>query len=504
VGVTALLVIRLILSLHAISRPGLQQDETLFVNAATLRLPGIFLQSSFHGIPLMVFPYIGALKSWLTDPIFALFGTDPTTIRLPAVLLATASLALIYPAVRDLVNRPVAISAFCVLCFDNSVFWLTRDDVGPSAIEFLLKCVALMCAARFARRQTYTWLVLLLVTLALGVFNKLNFIWVVNAATVISVIIIMCHRRVAHARLPIVTVWFVGLALIYGAFGWYYISHHINSILGGPAGGALIQPWIDFKQGMMLVLSGTWFYAYALAPLAPRAAVVWITLILFSIGTLASVLPGRSRSMPVAMIALAALLTAVQILFTLQATAGWHYVAVYPFVTIVAVYGAYVLASTAFKRKRDALVALAVATVFAIGYSGALMGKYIAGLNREPINPAWSPAIYTLSSDLQHLKGHIFTADWGLFEPLFALHPGTRYVELAFALESPDPAALPAIGQSVAAVPGQKLVVTRVPSQVVFPEADRNLFKAAHGHLRLILTVPGLDGKPLYQVYTYQ
>jgi len=115
-AIGVLLAIRFGLSLYMIDRPGPQQDETLFVNAATLRVPGVYLAHSLAGIPLMVFPYIGALKSWIYDPLFATLGTSPATIRVPAVLIVCAGLAFVYPAVRDLVSRSVALLATAVLC----------------------------------------------------------------------------------------------------------------------------------------------------------------------------------------------------------------------------------------------------------------------------------------------------------------------------------------------------------------------------------------------------
>src|SRR6202042_2575764 len=95
VAVGVVIVIRTVLALADISRPGLDPDESLFVNAATLRLPGIFIAHTFHGITLMVFPYIGALKSWLYDPIFAVFGISPASIRVPVVLIVSGSLFLL-------------------------------------------------------------------------------------------------------------------------------------------------------------------------------------------------------------------------------------------------------------------------------------------------------------------------------------------------------------------------------------------------------------------------
>ena len=289
-----LVVVRLLLSWHSIRLPGLQQDETLFVNAATLRIPGLNTFKAVHGIPLMIFPYTGALKSWLYDPLFAVFGNSPTVVRIPVVLLVSAGLLLIYPAVRDLVNRPVALLAVTALCFDNSVFWLTRDDVGPSAIEFALKGAVLFCAMRFARRPGVRWLLALLALFALGVFNKLNFIWIINAAVVVSVLIAFAHRRTLGRERRLIAVWVGGLAVIYACFAVYYFHYNIGALETG--GNSLTQPWTGFEQGTSRVLSGTWFYDYALGPLGTRPLVVWIVLALFAWGALASLAVARLRS----------------------------------------------------------------------------------------------------------------------------------------------------------------------------------------------------------------
>ena len=71
---------------------GLYMDEMDFVGAATGKLP----YRSWLGIPLMVFPYIGALKAWIYTPIFALFGVSAVSIRLPVVLISCGTLALAY------------------------------------------------------------------------------------------------------------------------------------------------------------------------------------------------------------------------------------------------------------------------------------------------------------------------------------------------------------------------------------------------------------------------
>jgi hypothetical protein len=502
----ALVVVRLLLSAYMIHRPGLEYDETLFVNAATLRIPHNFLMSSWHGIPLMVFQYIGALKSWLYTPVFAMFGTSAATIRLPAVVIVCAGLLVLYPAVRDLVNRPVAILSVVALCFDNSIFWLTRDDVGPSAIELFLKCAALFCIARFARARGLRWLLLLLAALVLGVFNKLNFIWTVNAAAAASVIVAIRFRESLQANWRLAAAWVAGLFVIYAGFGLYYFGNHIGSLVPGPP-GSVIQPWSLFRTGTLAILAGTWFYDYIYGQLATPTVLIVIVVGLFTAGTVASIAMRRTRSFAVAVIAVATLLIEIQIVFTVQATAGWHYISIYPFATIVMAYGVYAIARLLLERQRSVYIAIVCVGACLLAYDGLQMAKYLRALAvREPVYP-WTDAIYKLSDDLQRSShATILTTDWGISNDLFALHPSRHYVELAFALApaAPTDASMVQLRSAVAAIHGPKLFVTHAAGKLAYPYSTANLFKAIGPHLHLAETVPGLDGKPVFQVYSYR
>jgi 4-amino-4-deoxy-L-arabinose transferase-like glycosyltransferase len=512
--VAGLLLIRVLLSCVRLSLPGLMYDETLFVNAATLRVPGQFISASIHhllflhskpGIPLMVFPYIGALKSWIYAPIFSLFGESPTTIRLPAELIATAGLVLVYPALRDLVNRPVGLLAFVALCFDNSLFWLTRDDVGPTAIELFMKCAGLYCVARYSRTGSLRWVVLGLITLGLGLFNKLNYVWVVDATVLALAIVAVVHRDKLSSRRLAVGVWVLGLTVLYACFAAYYIHDHIGG-LGGPTNPFTVLPytWPRYLGGIKLVLSGVWFYAYALAPAGPRMVVVWVTLILFVIGGVASLLPSR-RSLPVALLAVVTLAMTAQTLLTYQATAGWHYVSVYPYITAVCAYGVWVLAAFIMRgRRRLVLASLAAAMIAALAYDGVLMAGYDRQLGREPSFSAWSPAIYALSRYIQRQPGEVLTADWGILNPLFALHPSTRYSALEYLLQGGTAADLRAAASQAAQLPGPKLVVTHVPDEQVFVGNDAKLAQALRGHLEPIRVIDGDDHTPVYEIYAYR
>jgi hypothetical protein len=503
--VWSLVVLRVAVSVYRISRPGLQADETLFVNAATLRLPGEFIQSQLGGIPILVSPYIGALKSWLYAPIFSLFGASALTIRLPVVLIASAGQPLIYMAVRDLVNRPVALLSVTLLAFDNSVFWLTRDDVGPSAIEFFLKCAALLCCARVARDRGARWVGLLLVVLAAGVFNKLNFIWTANAAVVVSLLVAVRYRRSLGTYRRLVATWVGGLVVIYGAFAAYYLGAHISSLNTPPRHGSLLSfTWPLYEQGTKQILSGTWFLDYALTPTNPHMVVVAALVALFAFGAVAGLLPARARTFPVVCLALVTVLTGAQILLTTQATAGWHYIAIYPFVMIVVAYGAWSLARLFLPSAVGVTVAVIAIGLAALTYDGVLMGRYFRALRAEPRFSAWTPAIYDLSRYVRRVKGAVFVVDWGIYDPLLALDPSRRYLDDEFSFVNSSPAALDVASGQIAAVPGPKVLVTHANGKLVFPTVNANLLKAEAGHLRLVHTVRGVDGKPVYLLYRYR
>jgi hypothetical protein len=499
-----LVAVRIVIGLIQISRPGLQNDEVLFVNAATLGIPHLFIQYQVLGIPVMVFPYIGALKSWLYIPVFAAFGESPMSIRLPAELITTAGLVLLYPAVRSLVNRPVALLTFALLCFDNTLFWLTRDDVGPSAVEFFLKCAGIFFAYRLGRNGRLRWLALLVLALALGAFNKLNFIWVVNAVALVSIGPVLASRAQLRRRPAAAAIWIGGLVVIYAAFGSYYLTQHIGLINASHHHGPVLShTWPRWVSGIEALLSGTWFYSYALAGMEPRVLIAYVLGVLFIVGGLASLLSKRWANSAVASMTLITLLINVQMLVTYAATAGWHYISIYPFVFVVASYGAWTLARAVRLSWRKAAVLMTAVAVAFFAYDGALMAKYFHTLNGEPRFSGWSPAIYKLSDYLRRQSGTIIAVDWGITPPLFALDPNPRWhVYFGFA-DASSPIQIHLAAEAIAGVPGRKLIVDYTPQKELNHGVDANLAAGERGHLRLLTTIRGDSGATVYNVYLY-
>src|SRR2546427_3516213 len=88
------------LAAYRIELPGLYYDELAFVNAAQGAPDNSFIYMRLGPVPLLVFPFIGALKAWIYTPIFRLFGVSALTIRLPVILIAAVTLLIFYRAMR--------------------------------------------------------------------------------------------------------------------------------------------------------------------------------------------------------------------------------------------------------------------------------------------------------------------------------------------------------------------------------------------------------------------
>ena len=179
------------LSIYKLGYFGLDFDELLFVNAALGDLDGTtFISQKWHGLILMVFPYIGALKSWIYYPIFKLFEVSPWSVRMPVVLVLYINIFLTYKISRSFFNKYLAYAVFLILSVDLTFITLHRLDKGPSALETLLKLLILLL---ISQPESIKKKLLIFALILLGIFNKVNFIWYVNAVYG-SFFLIYCYQ----------------------------------------------------------------------------------------------------------------------------------------------------------------------------------------------------------------------------------------------------------------------------------------------------------------------
>ena len=179
--------------------PGLQHDETLFCNAALGGPTDAFVCQRLYGIPVLLMPYIGALKSWIYAPIFAALPMNAWTIRLPAVVIGVAGGSLLVWAVYLFFGRRAAMFAAPLVLLDPSLLMHSRLDWGPTAVMFLTRGAVIAGVALWWRTGTPAGMWLVLAAGALGIFDKLNFLWIL-AAAVAAVAVVFFGAAVAYCR----------------------------------------------------------------------------------------------------------------------------------------------------------------------------------------------------------------------------------------------------------------------------------------------------------------
>jgi len=185
VWVTLALILYLFLSLTYLSLPGLQYDETNFVNAAIGRDNSSFIayEKKIFGrkIPLMILSYIGALKSGLFAPIFHYFGRSAATVRFPVVCVGLATLLVSYALYRRLFDRKVAAAGVLLFSADPTFVFANKLDWGPVSLMLLLEVSTFYFMWRWIKEEKRVFLVLAGFLFGLGLYNKIVFAWYFSA-----------------------------------------------------------------------------------------------------------------------------------------------------------------------------------------------------------------------------------------------------------------------------------------------------------------------------------
>src|SRR5262249_18681961 len=178
------LLIFVLLATYRIHSPGLYYDE-MFVISPAFNVPAY---RTWLGVPLQISPYVGAEKSWIYAPIFALFGVSALSIRLPAILISCGTLVLGYSLVRRILSPAWAL-AFSIACAVQPAFiFLTKVDWGPQVIMLLLKALCLLLCFKWLDGATKScWSILGL--WALGFLDKFNFVWFAIALVIATCVI---------------------------------------------------------------------------------------------------------------------------------------------------------------------------------------------------------------------------------------------------------------------------------------------------------------------------
>lgn len=216
-------VLAIIISCWKLSQPGLYFDEMLFVNGATGAHSDLFIRYKFMGIPVLLMDYIGALKAWIYYPIFALFGVNTWSVRLPAILIGTAGGLMLVAALWRGFGPRAALAGAMMILLDPTMIIHSRLDWGPNALMFFFRGLLVFSVVNWLKTLQVRWAWIAVIAAAFGIFDKLNFIWM-TCATMGALVFIYPDKlksfirknRIQALLLTIISIGGVGLAILRG------------------------------------------------------------------------------------------------------------------------------------------------------------------------------------------------------------------------------------------------------------------------------------------------
>jgi 4-amino-4-deoxy-L-arabinose transferase-like glycosyltransferase len=158
--------------------PGLEVDEAMFAAPQYRDWCFFSIPLRHHRIPVMHLSYCGALKTWLFAPILSVLPPTRMVLRLPAVLMGSATILLFWALLYRLHGRRAAWTG-CILLATDTIFLLTTTfDWGPVALQHLLAVAAMLLAARWYRGGGAWPLAAAAFCCGLAFWDKAVFIWI--------------------------------------------------------------------------------------------------------------------------------------------------------------------------------------------------------------------------------------------------------------------------------------------------------------------------------------
>ena len=443
-SILVLLAIIIYVSISAINIkfPGINSDELLFVNAVRkFANDDIFVKMRIANVPFMLTTYIGALKSYLYFPIFAVFGYSVESIRFPMIILMAFGIWLFYKATFKLTqNNYVAVFSAILLAFDPSILVLVRTDQGPVAIELFLKITAILLFSNYLNTGRISNIWFLGIVLFLGTFNKLNFIWSVNAilfGTLVywkEVFGYFKKYEISQKANFLIALLFTYLPSV-SFFLWAKIYFDINVknpgvtfwIYGMPAHERLwylIRGMLNFEHPFSF---GMYIPVGSLAVYGVYLTVILIVIAAFLVVIHYKKMEKVEKFWLFSMFSFFAI--SVQLYLTWRAISVWHSINIFPFVISLTVSSLAIIYKhfLSLKLKSVLRIALVLITSYFIGIRLMLDRRYVINLGKPVRSVHWSNQIYDLSKYVNNTTKNFILLDWGTLTQLkgFSDHPDT-------------------------------------------------------------------------------
>ncbi len=524
----ALIALFVALATVALDKPGYYYDEVIFVPVA-LRVLGqcdvdAAVTMRAGCLPLMqTLGYVGAVKAWLHAPIFAAFGVNVWTVRLPSILVAALALFVLWRFAKRELGTAWALLLLTLLATDPVLINHARLDWGPQMIAALMRVVSIAAMWRWLQTGRAHWLAALCAALLVGFVDKLNFVWVIaalaGATALVAGRLALQHLRTGGPRQTVLAGVTAALLLV-GTVTLVRRAARLD-ILGDAGQLDAITQFVKVWGLYAATFSGTSVINWVFGT---EAIITWAfnVIALVQLATAVALLALWRPWTPARQ--LLAFLTALMILLFLAITAtrqvgGTHHlVMLWPLpilhlVTLVAIASQHIDGAPAGAMRTTRTTIATTGVVLA----GMLLAWNIAWnirnidtwRNDRDYRPQFDPAIAKLGTWLDSLGvDRVISVDWGLHQQLVTLADRKRaanYREWTWRLLDAPDLERDDLRQAVA----QQLHGRRVAFVLHAPK--NTVFDGARGRLEALLerdrpcersaeTFVNAAGRPIYEI----
>jgi hypothetical protein len=157
-----------------IRQVGVQEDEVLFLSAI---LNPVEATGWFGKLPIMILNYAGTFKALVYREIFRIVPPDARSIRMPVLLLGTATVFLFFLFFRMTLGNAAALIATALLAADPIFVITTVLDWGIDAVQHFLAAAALPLFVLFHRSRDTRYLKAACFLCGLALWDKVTFVW---------------------------------------------------------------------------------------------------------------------------------------------------------------------------------------------------------------------------------------------------------------------------------------------------------------------------------------
>ncbi len=489
---------------------GIEADEAFFSTAFYGFSPGDYTITVFHHrIPLMIYPYAGALKALLYWPLLHVFGANAYSVRVPVVVSGIATVVFFFWFAEKIAGVRAALIASLLLATDPSFLLTNTYDYGPVALEHLL----LVAGCLLIASEQYGWGFFLF---GLALWNKAVFIWALIGLAAGSVAACFPQRQrwIGDRRRVAISVG----ALIVGAAPLIIFNLHApNATLQ-----ANVHPSFEGFQiklvSLNATLNGSALFGVMVAqenadrPKNPRTVpgrmAWWIrqntgihysSLMVYAMAGAALLAlcwrPARSRA---ALFSIAFLVVAfIAMAGTRYTGPAHHIVLLYPMPQLL------VGIAVSALPWRSLMTAVAV---LLIGANLLVLSQYISQFERNGTGTLFTDALYPLSDALDAFSDdHIHVVDWGIAESVNLLHRGQLHLVREWTIQYDSEAEQHRRVTSALADP-QALFLTHTRRLELYDVSERVTTMAqSAGYERVpVRTVTDSNGRPVFDLFRFE